>query len=217
MAASAAGEFKDGTTQPPSYVHQWSGEWDDKSGGMLTYDLVFRSRSANETSCKLEISASQLSAPTVRALQSRVQRQPVAPNRTSAIRVVNPDFVVLRPLRTDPSPRTTAVSISGKRLYFDPSERLVDLRQLVPESAIVRQTPHGSFVIVINTTAEGAKALKAWSSTHIYRQLGVFLDNRLIDAPVIKSVIDDMIAIDGELTRPQAEEIKRRLLRGGAP
>jgi hypothetical protein len=214
--------YEDDRTQPHSYVNHWAGEWDDTSGRILTYDLVFRSRTENETSCNLEISATQLSAATVRALESsaRGRSGPVAavvPRRTNAIRIVNPDFIVLRPLQNQPTTHTAAASIYGKRLYFDPSDRILDLRQLVPETATIHGGPEGTFVIIIDTTAEGAKALNAWTSTHLNQQLGVFVDNRLIDAPVIRSAIDGGIAISGRFTKPQAEEVKRRLLRGGAP
>jgi len=214
--------FEDDTTQPPTYVKHWAREWEDKSGSILTYHLMFRTRTENETSCNLQISATQLSPATVRALESAAKGRSGAvgaavPRRTSAVRIVNPDFIVLRPLQNQPTAHTTAASIYGKRLYFDPSNRILDLRQLVPETATIRGAAEGKFVIVIETTAEGAKALRAWTSSHLYRQLGVFVDNRLIDAPVIKSVIDDAIAISGGFTQLQAEEVKRRLLHGGAP
>jgi preprotein translocase subunit SecD len=57
----------------------------------------------------------------------------------------------------------------------------------------------------------------SWTATHLNQQLGVFVDHRLVDAPVIKGVIDSIIAINGQFTRAQAEEVKRRLLHGGAP
>jgi hypothetical protein len=38
----------------------------------------------------------------------------------------------------------------------------------------------------------------------------VFLENRLIEAPVIKSALDDVVEMDGGFSRSQAEEIKRR-------
>jgi hypothetical protein len=213
--------YEDSTSAPPTHVDHWAGEWDDKSGRILTYDLIYRSRTANEARCKLEISATQLSAPTVRALEARARSSvgavpTIVPSRTDAIRIVNPEFIVLRPLENQPTPGATTASIYGRRVYYKSSDRILDLRQLAPETAHVRQTATGTFLVIVDTTNEGAKPLRVWTSTHLNQQIGVFVDGHLIDAPIIKSAIDGLIVLDGQFTRSQAEEVKARLLRGGA-
>jgi hypothetical protein len=35
--------YGDLTTQPPSWVHHWAGEWEDSAGNILSYDLMYRS------------------------------------------------------------------------------------------------------------------------------------------------------------------------------
>ena len=213
--------YEDATTEPHTYVDHWSGEWDDQSGRILTLDLMYRARTAGERRCTLTVSASQLSAGTVRALEARTRSEsgpvaPIAPTRTGSLRIVNPEFIVLRPLEHQPVPGAVLASINGSQLYFKASERILDLRQLAPETADVRPGPAGTFMVLIETTPEGAKALRTWTSTHLNQQIGVFLENRLIAAPVIKSVLDSIIVVEGGFTRAKAEEVKQRLLRGGA-
>lgn len=43
------------------------------------------------------------------------------------------------------------------------------------------------------------------------KQRGIFVDGRLIDAPIIQSEISDMILIDGDFTNEQAKRVAARL------
>ena len=71
-------------------------------------------------------------------------------------------------------------------------------------------------MVWIETTPEGSKLLGAWTSANLQKHLGIFLDNRLVAAPRIKSKIDGMIVIEDEFTKAQAEAVVARLKRGGA-
>jgi len=54
------------------------------------------------------------------------------------------------------------------------------------------------------------------TSENLGKQLGVFVDNRRISAPVIKSPIDAMIVLEDEFNQSQAEAVMNRLHRGEA-
>ena len=124
-----------------------------------------------------------------------------------AIRIVDPDFVVLRAVSRDPGVGTYS---------FNPSERILDLRHLDPRTAKLEEPRPNLYVISIRTTDEGDRRLGAWTSANLQKQLGIFVDNRLVSAPIIQSRITDMIVLDGDFTKSEAEEILARLRRGGA-
>ena len=133
------------------------------------------------------------------------------PSGTS-VAVVDANYVILRPVFAQPSPGAVSTSVYGRTVYFQPSERILDLRHLDLRTAKLEQTgPEGSYIIAVNTTPVGNKLLRAWTSANLEKQLGVFVGERLISAPVIKSPITDMIILDGEFTREQAEAVLKRL------
>jgi len=134
------------------------------------------------------------------------------------VAVVNANYVILRPVSPQPSPGAASANIYGRIVYFQPSERILDLRHLDLRTARLEQSgPKGWYIIAVNTTPVGNNLLRAWTSANVEKQLGVFVDERLISAPVIKSPITDMIILDGEFTREQAEAVLKRLLGGGRP
>ena len=133
------------------------------------------------------------------------------------IAVVDPNYVILRPVTTTPSPGLETATIYGRAVYFRPSERILDLHHLdIRTARIEGPVPSGAYLISINTTPDGRQLLRAWTSENLEKQLGVFVGDRLISAPVIKSRIDDMIVLEGEFTKSQAEAVMNRLRRGGS-
>jgi preprotein translocase subunit SecD len=131
------------------------------------------------------------------------------------IKLGDPDFVVLRSVSAQPLPGKTAATVNQQTYYFDPGQRILDLRQLDPQTARLEQPRPDLYIVSIHTTEEGNQLLGAWTAANINRHLGVFVDNRLISAPVIQSKITDLIVLDGSFTKAEAEEILARLRRGG--
>jgi preprotein translocase subunit SecD len=135
-----------------------------------------------------------------------------------SIAVVDPDYVVLRPVTPNSGPDAVSALVHGQTVFFRPSDRILDLTHLDLRTATVEEH-HGtveSYVISIHTTPTGNQRLHDWTSTHIEQQLGVFVGGQLISAPVIKSPITEMIILDADYTKPQAEAVVSRLRRGGA-
>lgn len=134
------------------------------------------------------------------------------------IAIVDPDYVVLRPVTRNPTAGAASAVVHGQTVYFQPAERILDLRQLDPRTAEVQESsgPSASHAVFISTTPEGGEALREWTSAHLKQQLGVFLDGRLISAPVVQSPISDTIVLHGDFTKPEAEAVLGRLRRGGS-
>ena len=133
-----------------------------------------------------------------------------------AIPIVQPDYVVLRAVTQESAPGLIAATAFGRTVYFPATERVLDLRHFDPRTARVDTGPNGTHVVFIGTTSEGDQLLGAWTEANLERQLGVFVDGRLISAPVIKSKITGGIILDGEFSKAEAEAVVARLLRGGA-
>jgi preprotein translocase subunit SecD len=131
------------------------------------------------------------------------------------IAVVNADYVVLRPITSTITAGAVGDSLYGQTLYFIPSERILDLRHLDLRTAKIEEQS-GRYVVSIRTNPEGDQLVGAWTSANLEKRLGVFLDGRLVEAPVIKSRIAGMIVIDGDFTKSQADAVLARLRRGGA-
>lgn len=134
------------------------------------------------------------------------------------VAITNPEYIVLRPVTTEPISGGSSAKVYGQTLYFRAEERILDLRHLAVRTAEVNgpRDPGGTYVIAIQTTSEGASLLREWTARNIEKQLGIFVDGQLISAPVIKTTISDTIVLDGDFTKQQAEGIVERLRRGGA-
>jgi preprotein translocase subunit SecD len=128
--------------------------------------------------------------------------------------VVDPDYVILRPVYRSSITGATPATIYGQPVYFLRSERILDLRHLDLKSVAVIETPYGSYAISANTNPAGKGLVRAWTSAHLGKQLGVFVDGRLISAPVIRSTIEDIVVTD--FSKPAAEAIAARMRCGGA-
>ena len=136
--------------------------------------------------------------------------------RGPTIPIVQPDYVVLRPVSETPSPGAGFAVDLGRTLYFNESERVLDLRHLDPRTAEIDRRQDGTYVVWISTTDVGDELLGNWTAANVERQVGVFVDGKLICAPVVKSRITGGIVIEAQLTNEQASQIVARLRRGGA-
>jgi preprotein translocase subunit SecD len=76
-------------------------------------------------------------------------------------------------------------SVYGQTFYFIPSERILDLRHLDLRTAKIEEQS-GRYAVSISTNPAGNQLLGAWTSANLEKRLGVILDGRLVDAPVIK-------------------------------
>ena len=125
------------------------------------------------------------------------------------------DYLILRPILPAQGPGLTEATVQGQTVYYDPTTRIMDLRHFDPLTAKAEEHA-GAYVVSIDTTPEGDRLLGTWTSANVNKQLGVFLDGRLISAPHIQTKITSMIVIEDELTKDRAEAIVARLRRGGA-
>jgi len=137
--------------------------------------------------------------------------------KRSPIRVIDPDYVILRPVSHAEQPGAISGTIYGRTIYYRPTDRIMDLRHFDLRTAKLEQSgPAEEYVVALHTTPQGNELLRSWTSRNIGKQLGVFVGGRLIDAPRIKTPITDMIVLEGSFSKSQAEDILARLHRGGA-
>jgi len=138
------------------------------------------------------------------------------PPQGPPIAIVDPEYVVLRPVVSNPSSSMKAETVDGRTVYYEPSQRILDLRHLDPRTAEISEGLAGEYVVLIRTTDEGNQLLQAWTSANVEALVGVFVGGRLISAPRIKSKLSDVILLEAGFTKPESQAIVARLRRGGA-
>jgi preprotein translocase subunit SecD len=128
----------------------------------------------------------------------------------------NLKYVCIRPVSPTPSAkRNVPATANGKTVYYDPDERVLDLGGL--KTVGVKAEPFGGYAITASLTPDAAKSFGAWTAAHLHEQVGIFVDDALVMAPIVQSRITDAIEVDGNYTREQAERIADRIRAGGAP
>jgi preprotein translocase subunit SecD len=138
------------------------------------------------------------------------------PEKKQPTAVVDPDYVILRPVYPSSINGATASTVDGQTVYFLRAERILDLRNLALKSVNIIATPSGSYAIGVSTNPDGNRLLRTWTAAHLGKQLGVFVDGRLVSAPFIRTPVDDMIVIEGDFSKPTAEATAKRIQCGGA-
>lgn len=130
--------------------------------------------------------------------------------------VANPDYVIFRPVSTDPAAGLATANLDDRIYHFNPAERVVDLHEIDVHSCRAEQTPLGRWAVSGKLTPDGTRKFGPWTQAHINQQLGIFVGGRLISAPFIRSRIDDAFVIEGEFTQAEVEDIVARLRSGGS-
>lgn len=145
-----------------------------------------------------------------------VPDQSAAPPTAAPVTVTTPDYVVIRPVRSDKFPGAREAFIDGRAFYFTETDVLLNLLDFQLQDIETSAGSSGAYALFVSLNAAGEKKLTSWTSSNVGKTIGVFLDGRLISAPTIQSPLSDTIALDGEFSKEQAEAIAARLRRGGA-
>lgn len=219
-------DYADHSRKPHSWVHHWSGQWEDSGGNILSYDLIYRSPGAESggqpTSRQLQVAGNYLPREHVDAIKASLPAEPEPAERESATAtrpsapVANPGYLVLRPLRPAPFPDAEQGSAHGSTHYFAKDDVVLDLSDVALQEVEITGTDGETAGLLITTNAAGAAKLKAWTTANVGKQLGVFLDGKLISAPRVVSPLDSFV-LDNELSKDEAKKILARIRRGGAP
>lgn len=130
---------------------------------------------------------------------------------SNAAGVVDPDYLVLRPVSANADRGPATATVYESPLYYDPADRIMDLRHFDGSTATVEEPAPGNYLVSIRTTPEGDRLLGAWTAANRGRQLGIFVDGQLISAPRIETEITRMIVLENDFTKSQAEAIVARL------
>ena len=110
------------------------------------------------------------------------------------IEVVEPDYVVLRPVTTSPSAGAMTATVNDEVVYFTDLDRVIDMRHLDARTVTVEEAREGgAYGVFIGTTVEGGELLGAWTSANVGRRVGVFVEQSLVGAPTIAGPFADRI------------------------
>jgi hypothetical protein len=138
------------------------------------------------------------------------------------IAVRNPDYLVARSIRRDAdAAHTIRVDLphAGGGYGFASTEPLFDLTAVDlarAEFAGGRTSLAGEATIWLPLTADGRRRLETWSAANVGDRLGLWLDGRLVAAPLIKSAIGGGIPL-AVPSKGEGDAVLARLRNGGAP
>jgi preprotein translocase subunit SecD len=115
------------------------------------------------------------------------------------IEVVEPQYLVIRPLSQDGTPLEPLLNLS----HFD-----------MRTAEVLASESGGMYGVSIEPTPDGEKILSGWTAANIGKQLGVYLDGKLVSSPIIETRISSMILVQAE-NKEHAAQIVARMRRGG--
>ena len=217
--------YRDRSTTPESWVHQWSAEWTNSVGDVLSFDLIYRSQGPFEeipeepTTRLVEVFSGVTPAAQIAQFQEviggRQGKQRVASETGLTDAATDPGFLILRPVAEEPSEaRQQSAQAGGSWYYFDEAEILLSSEHFLRGGAQVAdgtsESDAGQPVVLIRLTDSGRERLKSWSKANIGRPIGLFLDGELRHAPRVRGILDGVVPFYAQSVH-EAESIRARL------
>ena len=86
---------------------------------------------------------------------------------------------------------------------------LLDTRHY--DLANVRLKRSVSFMVIVPLTDVGRQVLGDWTSHHVGERLGIYVDGKLVAAPMIHFEVSESFAITWQFSEDEAEQIAERL------
>ncbi len=103
-------------------------------------------------------------------------------------------------------------------VFSNPDLLVTTGAHLLPDSRVEPDINRGNApVISFHLDNKGAEAFQETTRAHIGDHLAIFLDNKLLTAPVINNIISDSGEIDGSFTFSQAKALSDNLNAGALP
>ena len=140
--------------------------------------------------------------PTVKDIKASPSDRYIALKPISEIR----DGVHTEPIKTP----------KGKEWYTTKGE-ILNLRHMVSRSATIAKSKSvgEQWSIVIPFTEEGKRLWEDWTKANVAREVGIFVDGRLVFWAVIGSAITaQSLYINGNFTKDEAQKIQENLVHG---
>jgi preprotein translocase subunit SecD len=136
------------------------------------------------------------------------------------VAVVVPEYLQIRPVSLESSKSNSASATLDGQTYYFAREAPLNLSDFAPASVTcergsIPEDPR--WIVWLETSAEGRTRLLEFTRANVGKQIGVFVDGRLISTPVLQTEIDTTIIIDGGYSESMARTVAARIGRGGAP
>jgi hypothetical protein len=108
-----------------------------------------------------------------------------------------------------PGLREAKVLGSGRSIYLHP-QVVVGNGDIARAEVLPGREPL-QFVVGVSFTADGARKMRAATQNHIGSPVAILIDDEVVMAPTVRSVIGDRAEINGNFTRARAEQIVKGL------
>lgn len=125
------------------------------------------------------------------------------------------DAIVLRAVNNEMREGASVTFLNGGVFYYDYDAHIIDARDIDARRCSIEATPDNQWAVVGHLTPEGSRKFGKWTEANIGKQVGIFVDGRLVSAPTVRSKIEDTFMIEGGFTKMQAEQIVARLRTAG--
>lgn len=108
------------------------------------------------------------------------------------------------------------IGTTAQLKFVDPDGNVVLTGQDVADAQAFQNTQSGGFGVSLDLKGEGPKKFAEATAKHLNKQIAILLDDQVISAPVVQSVIDSGKAqITGSFTAEEAQRLAN-LIKGGA-
>lgn len=104
--------------------------------------------------------------------------------------------------------KEVTVSSTNQKVYLYP-EALLTEKDVA--KATVTQTDKGLLAISVTFTEEGGKKMAKLTKANPSKRLALVVDGKVLNAPVIRSIITDRAIITGKFTKAEAEKIAKEI------
>jgi SecDF, P1 head subdomain len=98
---------------------------------------------------------------------------------------------------------------SGRSIYLHP--QVVVGNGDIARAEVMPSSNALQFVVGVSFTADGARKMRAATQNHIGKPVAILIDDQVVMAPTVRSLIGDRAEINGNFTRERADQIAKGL------
>jgi hypothetical protein len=113
----------------------------------------------------------------------------------------------VRLAETSPAAGLREVAIPGENRSIYLHSEAVVTNSDIARTAVIPGNTSSTFFVDISFTPDGGRKMQIATEGHLGRPVAIMIDDKVVAAPTVRSVIGDAAVINGSFTRAEAERI----------